>query len=227
VKVTITDVTSLGGGKVCLAGLAGKHSIRLNTPTPREDWIGQFKISPGSILDISWKPRDAPEAPHLEDGDWEAKSASVVGRLTTSELVKLLSDEAFKSVRAAFGEPWFVGKNGNCAFRPRRGTRSLATVLVERVNADVSFGKPKVSFLDASDEWTEVPLQDLTVRRHLRDCKACQRRGPELLQEDFSGKPAILRIGLAREWQAGNYEPACWLQVNQIFVKPYNKTHFV
>lgn len=226
-ELIITDITSLGAGKVCIAGELSARVARLAPPNPTESWVTSMGgLSPGSVIGVRWHASRGIDRPHVEDGAWEPTSSKAVRVLTETELVERLRRHSFRSVREAFGDPWFVGKSGNAAFRPSTGSRSLATVQATRVALSASFGKPKVRFRDRDDEWTAVPFQDLEVRKHFGACARCETRGEQLLREEFEGGPAILRVGLARVWRAQDQEPACWLQVNHIFLTPSRRRHF-
>lgn len=228
VRATITDVTSLGRGRICIAGLVHDQVIRLSDPNPSESWVAEVGgIDPGTIVDTRWTPKGSALRPHVEDGTWIPERCTVEGRISDKELFDLLDTRASDSVRAVFGNPAFIGKNGNGAFPPRSGDTSLATIRVKTVTVALDFDKPRVRFVDAIDEWREVPLQDLVVRQHMSGCQNCKRRGAVFLTREFSGTGALLRVGLAREWQAGGLDLACWLQVNHIFFNPSQRDHFV
>lgn len=227
-EVLITDVTSLGSPRVCIAALAGNRAIRLHSPTPSEMWVDNANgIMPGDLIAVKWNAAKITYPPHVEDGDWDQTECTKLHRLTEHELIEQLETTAFDSVKDAFGPPWIKGKNGNCAFRPNRGVFSLATVRASSVTVRVQFGKPRVAFEDAHDRWASVPFQDLAVRRHLNSCKGCRRRGEQLLQSEFQGSSAVLRVGLARQFQVGDYPSACWMQINHVFLIPSKRNHFV
>ncbi len=228
VEALITDVTSLGSPRVCIAGLAGDRVIRLQNPTPSEGWVDRMGgLMSGDIVSVDWTPFQVTRPPHVEDGSWNVGTCAKIRRLSEDQLIERLRTRAFDSVAEAYGSSWIRGKNGNCAFRPGSGSSSLASVRASSVAVHVSFGKIRVAFADNREEWANVPLQDLAVKRHLRNCAACQMRAQHLLRTEFQGGPALLRVGLAREWPVGDYKPACWMQVNHIFLIPSKRKHFV
>lgn len=226
-ELTITDITNMGGGKVCIAGQISGRTARLNSPNPTEAWVKAIGIlGPGSVISVRWQGKRRPECPHVEDGDWDPRHSRKIASVHEDELAGRLTERAVSSVREAFGEPWFLGRNGNAAFRPGEGGRSLATLRVSAVSVTASRGTPRVTSRDASDEWQEAPLQDLPVRVHFDRCKACPTDGDRQLKREFEGGPALLRIGLTRTFRAEDQEPACWLQVNHIFLTPSRRNHF-
>lgn len=228
VEALITDATSLGSPRVCIAALAGDRAIRLHSPTPNEGWVDTIGgLMPGDVVSVDWTPSQVTRPPHVEDGSWNMGACANIRRLSEDQLIGRLRTRAFDSVEEAYGSPWIRGKNGNCAFRPGSGSSSLASIRASSVAVHVSFGKVRVAFADTCEEWANVPLQDLAVKRHLRDCTACRMRAQHHLRAEFQGGPALLRVGLAREWPVGNYPPACWMQVNHVFLVPSKRKHFV
>ena len=227
VEALVTDVTSLGSPRVCIAALAGDRAIRLHSPTPGEGWVdGIGGLMPGDVIDVEWKPRNKPYPPHVEDGDWDPLGCRKVEGLSEDELVLRLGKTAFSSVEETFGTPWIEAANGNCAFRPGRGSLSLASVRASSVSVRVQFGKVRVAFADRRRSWVGVPLQDLAVKRHINNCRSCLSRGEHRLQSEFGGSEALLRVGLARQFQVGVYPNACWMQINHIFLIPSKRSHF-
>jgi hypothetical protein len=227
VEALITDVTSLRSPRVCIAALAGDRAIRLHSPTPGEGWVdGIGGLMPGDVIDVEWKPGNRPYPPHVEDGDWDPTGCRKVEGLSEDELVQRLGKIAFNSVEETFGKPWIEAANGNCAFRPGRGSLSLASVRASSVGVRVQFGKVRVQFTDARRTWAGVPLQDLAVKRHLNNCKACRSKFDSLIRSEFDGSRALLRVGLARQFQVGEYPSACWMQVNHVFLIPSKRKHF-
>ena len=92
---------------------------------------------------------------------------------------------------------------GNPAFKPDRGSRSLATVKVHFATVYGHGDGIRVDFRDDKTTWTMVPVEDLALRR---------RRPPEGLNYSET----ILRAGLGRPFQANDKPAACYLQVNHI-----------
>jgi len=213
---------------VCIAADHKGRTIRLADPTPTDEWVASVGgLMPGDVVSVDWRPAASPVPPHIEDGQWIQTTFAKRHRLTEAELVGRLSANAFAGVRKAFGTPWFSGKWGNAAFQPRTGTRSLASILARSVRAYPDDDGIKVDFVDDGHSWTRVPLQDLIVRQHQKQCRACSQRFAQLLATEFQGSEAVLRVGLAREFPIGGYQSACWMQVTHVFVTPAKRKHFV
>jgi hypothetical protein len=228
IEVIITDVTRMYPPNVCIAAAYQGRSIRLHNPQPNDKWLQSLGgVTPGDVVSVNWKPTRRPTPPHTEDGEWDDASFKRLHHLSENDLTHRLSPHAFESVQKAFGPPWIRGKGGNAAFSPGIGARSLASVLARSVRTYPHFEGIKVDFVDSQDSWTRVPLEDLTVRQHQKQCRVCSSRLTMLLANEFQGTNALLRVGLARQFQAGGHPSACWLQVNHIFSVPSKRKHFV
>jgi hypothetical protein len=227
-ELIITDVTRMRAPKVCVAGVHQHRTVRLNDPHPTDEWVTSIDgLVPGDVVSLEWKPASKALPPHTEDVEWEPRSFTKHHRLAETDLVDLLSANSFTGVREAFGAPWFVGEGGNAAFQPGRGKRSLASVMVRSPQVYPHFEGIKVDFADSQDSWTRVRLEDLIVRHHQKRCTTCSSQLSSLLAKEFEGEKAVLRLGLARQFQAGHHPSACWMQVNHIFLIPPKRKHFV
>ena len=227
-EVTITDVTRMRTPNVCVAGVHEGRTIRLNNPPPTIGWVTSIGgLTPGDVVSLTWKAIRTPARPHTEDAEWDPKTFVKRHRLTEDLLVEHLSARANARAADAFGTPWIRGSGGNAAFMPGEGTRSLTSVRARSVRAYPDDDGVKVDFDDAADSWTRVPLQDLIVWQHQRQCRACSQRFAELLAAEFQGGEAVLRVGLARAYPIGGHPSACWMQVNHIFPMPPRHKHFV
>jgi hypothetical protein len=233
IEAIITDITRLTRGTdVCIAATADGRQIRLDNPRPTEEWVSMIGgLQPGSIIRTEWEPASSPRRPHVEDGVWFRETFSKRGQISEDELFDLLDQAAYDSVRKAFGEPLVVGTQGSCGFTPGQGSRSLASIRVVRASLTLPWSqrqdKVRVSFRDVTDQWKQVPLQDLCVNQHRMSCLRCMGRFGEFVQSDFPTGPAILRVGLAREQVLGPHPNGCWLQVNHVLRKNARKRHFV
>jgi len=227
IQAVITDVTRMRRPNVCVAGLYQATPIRLDSPQPTEQWLSSVGgLRPGDVVSLNWRPARSVVRPHSEDGEWDPSTFSRVSQLSEDELTEELSTAAYSRVREAFGTPWFHAGNGNAAFRPGRGSRSLASVIVSQVRPYPYREGIRVDFADSQDSWAMAPLEDLMVRRHQSSCRTCSSRLAALLAGEFEGTQALLRVGLARQFQAGGHPSACYLQVNHIFLIPSRRKHF-
>jgi hypothetical protein len=228
-EAIITDITrmQLPNG-VCVAAVHQGRTIRLANPPPRDEWVASVGgLMPGDIVSLDCRPISRPTPPHTEDCDWDPTTFVKRRRLTADALTDRLSADAFDCVEDAFGTPWFCGAYGNAAFRPGEGARSLATIRAISVKVHVLFGKIRVIFEDGRNRWAAVPLQDLLVKQHQQQCRTCASNLGQALKREFEGAPAMVRVGLAREWRVPGQRSACWMQVNHIFLRLSKRNHFV
>lgn len=224
----ITDVTRMHGDHVCIAALDGRKSMRLHDPQPREPWLDETGgLAPGAVVSLTWNTARRRILPHSEDGTWSPSSLVRQGQLAGDELVRRLSETAFRSVKQAFGKPARYSENGNAAFTPGSARRSLASVIATSVRVYPQGDGVRVDFTDATDEWKMAPMEDLAVRRHQTQCAACSTQFAGLLSPEFGGDAAILRVGLGRPFQDGDQPAMCYLQVNHVFPIPPRPKHFV
>jgi hypothetical protein len=228
-EAIITDITrrQLPDG-VCIAAAHQGRTIRLANPQPRDEWVASVGgLMPGDVVSLDCRPIPKPAPPHTEDYEWDPATFVKRRRLTEDALIDRLSADAFDCVEDAFGTPWFCGANGNAAFRPGEGARSLATIRAITVKVHASFGEIRVTFEDAKNHWAAVPLQDLLVKQHQQRCRTCASNLEQALKREFESANAMVRVGLAREWRVPDHPSACWMQVNHIFLMPAKRNHFV
>jgi len=227
-EAIITDVTRMQPPNVCIAAVHQGRTIRLTNPQPRDEWVASVDgLMPGDVVSLDCRPIPKPTPPHTEDCEWDPATFVKRRSLTEDALTDRLSGDAFDCVEDAFGRPWIRGTGGNAAFRPGEGVRSLATIRTLAVKVDVSFGKIRVTFEDAKNRWAAVPLQDLLVKQHQQRCRTCASNLGQALKSEFEGAHAMVRVGLARQWQVPGHPSACWMQVNHIFLMPAKRKHFV
>lgn len=227
-EAVITDVTRMRYGNVCIAAAHQDRAIRLHNPQPKDQWVRSIGgLVPGDVVSVDWQQAQSLHPPHTEDGEWDPSTFAKHRRLPEMELANLLSVNACTSVQDALGTPWFRGTGGNAAFQPGTGTQSLASILTRSVRVYPDFEGIRVDFVDSQDSWTRVPLEDLIVRQHQRQCPTCSSQLSQLLAKEFQGAKAVLRVGLARQFQARGHPSACWMQVNHIFLVPAKRKHFV
>lgn len=228
-EAIITDITrrQFPNG-VCIAAAHQGQTIRLHNPQPDDRWVKSIGgLVPGDVVSLNCWPIPEPAPPHTEDCEWDPATFVKRRRLTEDALIDRLSTNAFDCVEDAFGRPEIRGKGGNAAFRPGEGARSLATIRAMTVEVDVSFEKVRVTFEDAKNRWAAVPLQDLVVKQHQQQCRTCASNLGQALKREFEGAHAMVRVGLARQWQVPGHPSACWMQVNHIFLIPPKRKHFV
>ena len=228
--IVLTDVTAMSGDAVCIAGidLVSDQTVRLAQPQPTQRLVETIGgLAPGDILKLDCKPLRNAEPPHLEDCEWNPRSVKKVGVSSIKELQCAFASTIFNSVSQAFGDPSIKGRNGNSAWEPGSGTRSLATIAVCYVRACADKNdRVRLAFKDeALDYWPGVPLQDLRVKQHAAKCDTCHNDALNTIREEFDANRTLVRVGLTRPFAPEGSEPVCWLQVTNILAKP--REHFV
>lgn len=228
--VLILDLTEMSGVNVCIAGIdlkSGK-TVRLSTPSTTRHTVRSLrKLLPGDVLHLDWEADRKREAPHTEDAIWKQLTARKIKVLSFAEVSAIVQRDAAHGITDAFGEPWFTSSNGNSAWQPAQGTRSLASVIVRSVGVEEDRQKkPRIHLLDASGrQWPDVPLQDLQAKLHATECDSCDSHYLQNLRADFAADNTIVRVGLARPFKHPVHPEACWLQVTNVFAR--ERTHFV
>lgn len=224
----LTDVTRMGGRKVCVAALSGDRAIRLAEPHPTEDWLEAVGgLAPGDVISVNWQPTRTFTRPHIEDGTWKPSSFRKGDALAYDRFIERLATSAFGSVKEAFGMPSTYSERGNPAFEPGTGQRSLATVEACGIRVYPQGNGIRIDFVDAEQEWSMVPVEDLMLRRHQTSCHECAGNLALRLSSNVSSEAALLRVGLGRPFQARSDLKACFLQVNHIFTVAGMSEHFV
>ena len=227
-EVVITDVTRMQGNRVCIAVLHRRSRIRLHEPQPDKVWLGSVGgIGVGDVVSLSWKAPRQVHRPHVDDADWNPATLEKLRRISEDQLISKMTALAFSSVRDAFGRPMFYSDNGNAAFAPDKGARSLAFLAVSSVRAYPHEGGVRVDFTDSERRWMMAPMEDLNVRTHQAQCSSCSAGLSELLASEFEGDKALMAVGLGRPFEHGSSPAACYLQVNHIFHIPSRRKHFV
>ncbi len=205
----------MGGDRVCVAGLDTKSAdvIRLDRPSPTENLVQTLGIRPGAVVEVEWTPVTRLTRPHVEDGLWDPTSVQLIQHIGYQDFLRVLQAAAVESVEEAFGPVFRRGVSGSCSFEPGAGKRSLACLRPTNVDIYVPHsGKIRAQFETKTGRWSAVPLEDLAVRRHQVACRRCKTQLPQLLEQEFSSKASLLRVGLSREFKG-----ACWLQVNGVY----------
>jgi hypothetical protein len=228
--IVLLDVTAMSGDAVCVAGLdlGTDETVRLANPQPTQRLIAALGgLAPGDILKLDTKRVKNTVPPHVEDCEWNPRSLKKVGVSPSADLVKVVRPTVFASVEAAFGEPTIKGRNGNSAWEPGSGARSLATIAVLYVRAAADRNdRPRIAFKDdALGYWPGVPLQDLRVKQHQAKCQDCAAGHLERIRSEFEANRTLIRVGLTRPFAPEGSEPLCWLQVTNVLAKP--REHFL
>jgi hypothetical protein len=228
--VLILDLTEMSGANVCIAGIDLKSgtTVRLSSPNPTRNTVRSLRgLVPGDVVRLDWEADRKRHPPHVEDARWNRLTARKIRAMPFSEVSAIVQPQAFDSITGAFGEPWFTSGNGNCAWHPGHGERSLASVIVRYVGIDEDRSRrPRIHLLDAAGKhWHGVPLQDLQAKVHATDCESCAGQYMKNIRDDFAADSAIVRVGLTRPYKHPDHPEACWLQVTNVLAR--ERTHFV
>jgi len=220
-EVLITDVTRMSGDQICVAGLSGRHTVRLSEPTPTSQLLAKLGgLSPGDSIRVQWRYAPNSEAPHQEDACWVPKTLQRLTRADRAEHYQHLLVHSFESVIAAFGEPKYLMSKGNPAFPPSRGRRSLASIAAKEVRV-YRFGDGlRADFEDGNREWRMLPVESISIRAHFATCDTCRGAG------EARASLALLRVGLGRPYQPDGEELGCFAQVNDVIPAELAGSHF-
>ncbi len=223
----VTDVTRMGGDKVCIAASGNGRTMRLHEPHPWDGWLDSVGgLRPGDIVRLEWRPARRYRRPHSEDGRWSPATFAKVRALRISDASGRIARSALPSVEKAFGKPLFLTDRGNPAFQPDRGSRSLASVVASNITVYPHAEGVRIDFTDAKRRWSMVPVEDLAIRQHMQSCTECSIQFQEILAQQYQSEKAVLRIGLGRPYRGGKNALGCYLQVNHIFPLPPRQGHF-
>ena len=229
-EILITDLTAMGGDRVCIAGIDGAgQTVRPVLPKGvRYSHLlrdGKALIRPRAVLRMRLAPKRA-AAPHVEDYDWRwpewTQSRGLLEEACWRQRLRKLAADCR---RPLFGAP-LQSHDGarRRKLRQRAAAFSLAT-LADIRDCSLAYAPERNSqyrlFFRGSHEelYDDIPITDLALRAwaHARD-----RRGQHpaavsacLTRRLRAAQQVILRVGLSR-----NYYGWCWLQVNGVYTFP-------
>ncbi|MCC6189851.1 MAG: hypothetical protein IT318_12520 [Anaerolineales bacterium] len=226
--ITVTDLTRMYAGYVCVAGLAEDgEMVRLSAPRPHELEVlagGQAVFFPSAVIECDLQ-QHRPEPPHTEDYRYDPDSVRWLRRLDREAWRGVLEGLCYPTVAEIFEQPiqddhgWHIPDGSG-----PRSLGSLRPVEITRLSyepgAEGSWGY-RLRFSDASGARYNLKITDYVWHRY-----CSQRRGqgndaasvaaaaaPMLRQRDV-----ILRLGLARKW--AKFPGRCYLQINGIHTFP-------
>jgi len=231
----ITDVTRMGGTRVCIAGVTEDgRSIRPTLPYPgiQEDWLyenGQCAIRPFACVTLDLLVHQ-PNPPHTEDWLMNPQNREFHGLLESQDRPAFLNNILDQSVsdifRAEIHNPT----------RPYTdigsGTRSLGTIrprsvrfvryqLNERGNWECH-----ITFTDQAGIEYKLPVTDLSFRYYLDFLRDQENQSTGSIglqiQQIVNHPTTIFRIGLARGFNPDPEQPQnrCYLQIIGVYSFP-------
>ena len=233
-KILITDLTAMGGDRVCIAGVdnAGQTVRPVLWNGVRYSHLlrdGKALIRPRAVLRMRLAPKRA-AAPHMEDHDWHERESlhSMEYLLEEARWQRVLQGLVERCPRPLFG----AGLESHRSKRQRKldsrqATHSLATVSVKQVKflceQDIfEEGKYRyrLSFRDDQENsYDYIPITDLALQAwaaaQLRQGTTAQSLSDRLTTRLQDAQQIYLRLGLGRE-----FKDEFWLQVNGIYSFP-------
>jgi hypothetical protein len=229
--LTITDVTRMHAGKVCIAGVADDG--RVIRPIFARDgiseaWLYQDQtpiIRPFARLMFEYiRPRSQP--PHTEDWIINPDFKRYDIPLSDVERRALLIKISFPSVRDIFQAD--IQSNPGRFLREGQGIRSLGTIkpakiISSRISDQNGKCDYRLTFTDQTGVEFTLPIVDLTFRYavdHLRTNGNLSSNLINLfLQAFFERYEVFLRIGVTRPTWV-EHPHCCFLQITAIYTFP-------
>jgi hypothetical protein len=226
-ELTLTDVTRMHEGRICIAGLDDNgRCVRPVVPKGNlwEEFLTSIRgstIRPFSRLSVCLLDHE-PDPPHTEDWTFNPWATAFIGQTDRSAAEAMLTRAADPCVAAIFGAPihhdegWYV--------RHGEGSRSLGTVIPHEITdvavvlADERRVRVRIGFADAAGEAYRLSVTDLSLLRWCAD--QCRREGApdpvaDRLRRSLSRRMPFLRIGLARHW--AKHPDRCHLQITGVY----------
>ena len=228
--LSITDLTRMQRGMVCIAGYDGAgRCVRPVLPPPGipERMLrksGAALIFPFAVVEFDLlRPTSKP--PHTEDHLFSPASLRFVKRLTNDESRQTLSRSQFDSVAALFEQP--IQHGPGFWVMDGTGPRSIGTVRPAAIHEviyeadDEGVWDYRLRFQDGQGASYRLKITDLTWHYYC-DAQRGENRPPAHIAADLTQmlqtSAAYLRIGLARGWT--KFPERCFLQITAIHTFP-------
>jgi len=232
--LTITDLTRMGGTRVCIAGINETgQTIRpeLDHASIHEDWLfidGIPRLVPFARIQFDLL-EPFPDAPHTEDWIVRQDYKQPIGSISNHNRQEFLQRYAFDTVDEIF-ETEIAHESGFGYFIPYgEGVRSLGTILPNRCydfvhiqyeNGSIDY---RLGFRDQCGKNYRLKITDLALRNYVDHLRIQQRLSFEQisaqLSETISSRHTYLRIGLARPTDP-RHPGFCHLQINGVYTFP-------
>lgn len=228
--ITITDLSRMGGDRVCIFGLDMEgNPIRPTLPSGiRErhlfDDENNFIIKPFAEINFDLL-RNRPQPPHSEDYIMNPRvKPELIRNLTPQESEKYLNENLYPSVDEIFGAPIYQHRY----LKKGEGERSLGTIKADRILffeyglKDNGKFEYRITFNDATGSIYNLPITDCAFRNYCNNLKDIQEGNIQSIRwkllRNLNKKNVYLRVGLTRE-----FRDVHWLQVSGIHTFPnYN-----
>lgn len=226
----ITDVTRMGGQRVCVAGVKKDGTcIRPVLPHGINEHLlyqsGLAVVRPFAKITLELTEY-LPQPPHTEDWEYEPDSLRFEGMLEYSKREKLLDWIIDPSVSSIFGAQ--IYSDFGFYLREGEGTRSLGTIKPLQIelfdhNCDYGPWDYRLYFTDEEGCQYRLKITDLSLNyyvNYLREKKHlnCEQISQQLTRE-FQESKVYLRIGLTRPtWP--KHPHCCALQITGVYSFP-------
>ncbi|MFA0847159.1 MAG: hypothetical protein ACC614_06285 [Methanobacterium formicicum] len=225
--ITITDLSRMGGDRVCIFGLDYKGTpIRPTLPSgirERHLFDGNDNVFIKPFAQIKFNLlRNRPQYPHSEDYFINPRmKPELVRNLTPEQSESLLNENLYSGVDEIFGAPIHEYRY----LRQGEGKRSLGTIKADRILffdyglKDNGKYEYRITFNDASGFTYNLPITDCAFRNYCNNLKDIQEGNIQSIRWKLLGnlnkKRVYLRVGLTRE-----FRDVHWLQVSGIHTFP-------
>ena len=230
--LTITDLTQMGEGRVCIAGyLPDGVCVRpvLRYEGLTKDWLcagNQALIRPFSLIEFEFDSiRYDISKPHIEDRIIKNTHYIFEGKLNIQQRLELLLKIDDRIVNKIFGAE--INRGPGWYIRNGEGDRSIGTISDPKIskiyyNKKDSKLEYRIAFTDRSNSSYNLAVTDLTFRYFLDFMHFIENHNPQKISESLTEKlnssQLFLRIGLGRGWN--KYPERCYLQINGIYSFP-------
>jgi hypothetical protein len=228
--ITITDLTRMQEGRVCIAGYDEEgNCIRPVLPPPgiHERTLysqGHPIIFPFALVEY-YLLHPHPQPPHTEDYRYNPNTVKLIGQLDEDRKRILLEKTLYKSVKAIFEVP--IHSDVGFYVMDGEGPRSLGTnkprKIIKAIYEQDTEGKwrYRLGFIDGDEETFWLTVTDLAWRYY---CDHRCREGDDLreisshLSSFLKSASVYLRIGLARGWE--KFPDRCFIQITGVYSFP-------
>jgi len=233
-QLVITDVTRMGGTRVCVAGVSRKNkNIRpiFRVGGIEETWLydgDQIIIRP--FAQVSFKPvKHRPQPPHTEDCIVQDNFKMLNGILDEDQKFEFLQSILDQDVQSIFGAKLHYKHGQGYFVRDGEGVRSLGTIHVRVTGFSHKYYEESDSwdyrlyFGDSSGESYGLKATDLSFLYYVDDLRNNKGIDPATISNRLNrflhDCEVYLRIGLARStWAA--HPNCCHLQITGVYTFP-------
>lgn len=228
-ELIITDVTRMGGTRVCIAGYSEKKKKNIRPVFAHhgidESWLywnGEAVIRPFARMDFI-PIVERPDPPHSEDCVIDDDNKVFLGMLSAEEQESFLKSILDASVESIFGAE--ILNDHGCYIHSNSGLRSLGTIQAHVVNfshKEYDRWDYRLIFRDHTDQEYSLQVTDLSFRYYVDHLREEKGLSPQVISFELKNQlkqtKIYLRLGLARRWE--KFPDRCYLQVTGVYTFP-------